>query len=194
MATGPTPLPDTLPPKQVQTLLQLARESIAHGLAHGEPLPVQASDYEEVLQAVRASFVTLQIQGRLRGCIGSLEASMPLVEDVVQHAYAAAFSDPRFPPLTDQELPRLDIHISILTPSTPMTFADEADLLRQLRPGVDGLIIAQGGRRATFLPSVWDSLPEPTQFLQHLKLKAGITEEPLEAWRYTAENIPEGEA
>lgn len=191
-------MPDTLTEKQGQTLLRLARESIAHGLTHGGPLPVQASDYEEALQAVRASFVTLQIQGRLRGCIGALEARMPLVEDVAQHAYAAAFDDPRFPRLTDQELPRLDVHISILSPSTPMAFADEADLLRQLRSGIDGLIIAKGGRRATFLPSVWDSLPEPAQFLQHLKLKAGIADDtangPLEAWRYTAENISEGEA
>ena len=179
---------------QAESLLSLARESIASGLKTGKPLPVRLSDYEKALQAVRASFVTLNIAGKLRGCIGSLEAKLPLVEDVAQHAFAAAFQDPRFPRLAESEFPQLDIHISILTPSEPVDFDDEADLLRQLRPGTDGLIIAQGSRRATFLPSVWVSLPEPADFLAHLKRKAGIaggdSTEPLQAWRYTTESVP----
>ncbi len=188
------PSPEPLSPAQGETLLSVARESIANGLSTGKALSVRASNYEPRLREVRASFVTLNIDERLRGCIGSLEAKLPLVEDVAEHAFAAAFRDPRFPLLIEDEFPKLDIHVSILTPNEPMSFSDEADLLSQLRPGVDGLIIAKGGRRATFLPSVWESLPEPAQFLAHLKLKAGITDsdssEPLQAWRYTTESIP----
>ncbi len=172
----------------------MARDSIAHGLAAGRPLPARVADYAEALQAVRASFVTLHLEGQLRGCMGALEARLPLVEDVAEHAFAAAFRDPRFPPLSAGESPRVEIHISILTPSEPMDISDEADLLAQLRPGIDGLIIAKGGRRATFLPSVWASLPEPAQFLAHLKRKAGIldgeSDHPLKAWRYSTESIP----
>jgi len=156
---------------------------------------VKVADYDESLQAIRASFVTLNIEGRLRGCIGALEARMPLVADVAEHAFAAAFRDPRFPPVSESELSSIHIHISILTPSSPIDFEDEADLLRQLRPGEDGLIIAKGNRRATFLPSVWESLPDKAQFLQHLKQKAGIdddSDDPLQAWRYTTESIPAG--
>ncbi len=191
---GLMPLSEPLSVAQGETLLRLARDSIAYGLSEGKPLPVRAEDYEQVLREVRASFVTLHLEGQLRGCIGALAARLPLVEDVAEHAFAAAFRDPRFPPLTEGELPQVDLHISILTPSEPMSIADEADLLRQLRPGVDGLIIAKGGKRATFLPSVWESLPDPAQFLAHLKIKAGIGEaendESLKAWRYTTESIP----
>ena len=179
---------------QAETLLTVARESIAAGLETGKPLVVRLSDYSQALREVRASFVTLNREGRLRGCIGSLEARLALVEDVAEHAFAAAFRDPRFAPVAESELPTLEIHISILTPNEALRFEDEADLLRQLRPGTDGLIIARGERRATFLPSVWESLPEPAEFLAHLKLKAGISPgdagEPLQAWRYTAESIP----
>ena len=193
---GLMPLSEPLSVAQGERLLRLARDSIAYGLSEGKPLPVRAEDYEQVLREVRASFVTLHLEGQLRGCIGALAARLPLVEDVAEHAFAAAFRDPRFPPLTEGELPQVDLHISILTPSEPMSIADEADLLRQLRPGVDGLIIAKGDKRATFLPSVWESLPDPAQFLAHLKIKAGIGEaendESLKAWRYTTESIPRG--
>ena len=188
------PSSEPLASTQADTLLSVARESIARGLKTGKPLAVRVSDYDQALEAVRASFVTLTIGGTLRGCIGSLEAKLPLVEDVAQHAFAAAFQDPRFPRLTESEFTQLDVHISILTPSEPVAFADEPDLLRQLRPRIDGLIIAKGGRRATFLPSVWESLPDPAEFLAHLKRKAGIADgdaaEPLKAWRYTTESIP----
>jgi AmmeMemoRadiSam system protein A len=191
---APTPLAEPLTTAQGETLLDVARRSIVHGLLHGRPLAVGPEEYQDALQAVRASFVTLTLSGKLRGCIGALEATMPLVADVAEHAFAAAFRDPRFPPLTEPEFGEVDIHISVLTPATPMDFEDEADLLSQLRPGEDGLIIAKGARRATFLPSVWASLPDPVQFLSHLKLKAGIDDndprEPLRAWRYTTESIP----
>ena len=188
------PSPEPLSTTQGETLLRVARDSISSGLSTGKALSVRAPDFEPQLREVRASFVTLTIEGRLRGCIGALEAKLPLVEDVAERAFAAAFQDPRFPLLKENEFPKLAIHISILTPNEPMRFKDEADLLSQLRPGMDGLIIAKGQHRATFLPSVWESLPDPAQFLTHLKHKAGITDgsssEPLQAWRYTTESIP----
>jgi AmmeMemoRadiSam system protein A len=122
-----------------------------------------------------AAFVTLRRHdGALRGCIGSAVATRPLIADVTQHAFNAAFRDPRFPRLEWLELAGLSLSVSVLTPPEPMQFADERDLLRQLRPGTDGLIIEDQGRRALFLPSVWEELPEPGQFLALLKLKAGI--------------------
>lgn len=174
-------------------LLEVARRSIEHGLETGRPLPVDVSAYPPALQAPGASFVTLNIDGRLRGCIGSLEAVRPLVEDVAHNAFAAAFRDPRFPPVTAAEAPHLDIHVSVLSPAEPMEFESEEDLLRQIRPGVDGLILEDHGRRGTFLPSVWESLPDPRDFLQQLKLKAGLPpdhwSDTLRVWRYTTESF-----
>lgn len=160
-------------------LLNTARDSIEHGLHQGQPLMPNPPDYSEVLQKPGASFVTLTLQGQLRGCIGSLQAHRPLIIDVAENAYAAAFRDPRFPRLSDAEFPVLEYHISILTPAEPMQFDSEADLINQLRPGVDGLILEENGRRGTFLPQVWDSLNEPQQFLRHLKQKAGL---PMDYW------------
>lgn len=156
------------------TLLRVARDSIACGLRDRKPLAVQAADFPESLRPLRATFVTLENEGHLRGCIGTLTARLPLVEDVAVHAFAAAFEDPRFPPVTPEEAARLELHISILSPPEPLTVRDEADLLRQLRPGVDGLILGDGLRRATFLPAVWEDLPEPRDFVRHLKAKAGL--------------------
>jgi len=157
-----------------ELLHKVARASIEHGLRTGRPLAVDTARYPPPLREPGASFVTLNEHGQLRGCIGSLEAIRPLVEDVAHNAYAAAFSDPRFPPLRASELPDLDLHISVLSPATPMQFDSEQDLIRQLRPGVDGLVLEDGYHRGTFLPAVWESLPEPREFLQHLKLKAGL--------------------
>lgn len=183
------------PPEQARLLLDLARESIAHGLRTGRPLKVDPSAYPEPLRGNAATFVTLTRDGELRGCIGTLEAYQPLVVDVAEHAYAAAFRDPRFAALTEAEFPRLRLSISILSAPEPMSFEDEADLLRQLRPGVDGLILEEDGLRGTFLPSVWESLPTPVEFLRHLKRKAGL---PYDYWsktlrvsRYTAEHLGE---
>lgn len=164
---------------QRSVLLQLAADSITCGLQHGKPLLVDLVDYDPELREQRATFVTLHKQGQLRGCIGSLRALRPLVEDVSENAYAAAFRDPRFNPLKQAEFNQLELSISILSPASPMSFASEQDLLDQLRPGVDGLILQDGRRRGTFLPSVWKELPEKQQFLQHLKLKAGL---PVEYW------------
>ncbi len=175
-----------------QTLLDLAYASIESGL-HGNNLRVDPSEHSPSLQQAGASFVTVKVADELRGCIGSIEPRRVLVVDVVKNAYAAAFSDPRFAPLTAEEFAHLRAHISVLGPCQPMTFTCEEDLLRQLRPGIDGVILEEGACRATYLPSVWKALPDPREFLTQLKLKAGL---PKDYWsvnmtikRYTTESI-----
>jgi AmmeMemoRadiSam system protein A len=157
-----------------EQLLDIAEASIRHGIGYGRPLSVSLKDYPHNLGEPGASFVTLNRDGQLRGCIGSLSPHRALAEDVAENAYAAAFSDPRFPPLREEELAGLDIHISILSAAEPMCFSSESELLQQLQPGVDGLIMEEGFRRGTFLPSVWEQLPSPELFLRHLKQKAGL--------------------
>lgn len=193
---APLPLPE-LSPDQRQTLLAVARRSIAWGLREGRPLPVAPEEFPEPLRARRAAFVTLTVGGELRGCIGHLEARQPLVRDVADNAFAAAFRDPRFPPVAGWELERLRIGISVLTPATPLSFGSEAELLAQIEPGLDGLILEDGLARGTFLPSVWSSLPDRRDFLRHLKLKAGL---PVDHWserlrvsRYRTESFGQGE-
>ena len=161
--------------EQRDTLLAIARQSIDHGLSHGHPLPVNSGDYPAALQALRATFVTLHKNGQLRGCIGTLEAHRPLVEDVADNAFSAAFRDPRFAPVSTAERDLLDLDISVLSPAMAMQFDSEQDLLRQLRPGIDGLLLEDGPYRGTFLPSVWEQLPEPVDFLRQLKRKAGLS-------------------
>lgn len=174
-------------------LLDLARASIRHGLQVGRPLPVALEELAAELVVPRASFVTLKKEGRLRGCIGSLEAWRPLAVDVAENAFAAAFRDPRFPPVRGDEAADLAIHLSLLTPAVAMAFSSEAELLAQLQPGVDGLILAEGSRRGTFLPSVWAELPTPQLFLTQLKRKAGLAADywspGVHVWRYTAEMV-----
>jgi uncharacterized protein len=160
--------------QQQQTLLNIARYSIAQGLKTGQGIKPEISQYDEALQHNRASFVTLHKNQQLRGCIGNLQASRPLIQDVSENAYAAAFRDPRFPAVTAAELDQLHISISVLTPATPIHFTSEQDLIEQLKPGEDGLILTEGARRGTFLPSVWQQLPRAQEFLQHLKIKAGL--------------------
>ncbi len=167
---------------QQHRLLQLAEASIRFGLEHGRPLKPVPDDYEPVLRQPGACFVTLKREGELRGCIGSLSAERPLIEDVAENAYAAAFSDPRFYPLQPAELRGLEMSISIIGKAEPMHFSSERDLITQLRPGIDGLIIEEGYRRGTFLPSVWEQLPDPVDFIRHLKLKAGL---PVNYWSET---------
>lgn len=176
-----------------ETLLEIARHSIAYGLQHGRAAPVTVADYPVSLQVHRATFVTLMLHDELRGCIGTLQAYRPLVEDVAENAYAAAFRDPRFPRLTAKEYAQLHYHISILSTPEAVQFKNEQDLLAQLRPGIDGLVLEEGHYRGTFLPQVWESLPEPEIFLRHLKQKAGL---PPDYWsktikmqRYTVEDI-----
>ncbi len=176
-------------------LLDIARASIQHGLNQGKPLRIDPADYPMELQVEQACFVTLQIAGELRGCIGHLQAMQPLVRDVTENAWAAAFKDPRFPPLRQSEFNRLEIHISILSPPQTMWFTSQQDLLSQIRPGIDGLILTEGRRRGTFLPSVWESLPDKADFLAHLKNKAGLAtdywSDSIEISRYTSESITE---
>ncbi len=180
------------PPLRAE-LLGLARDSIHYGLDSGRPLPVDVADYVEELRQERACFVTLRRDGSLRGCIGHLEAVQPLVKDVADNAYAAAFQDTRFYPLERKEAEGLEIHISILTPARPLAFSSETELLSLLRPGIDGLILEEGSRRGTFLPAVWESLPDPASFLQQLKMKAGFSpgywSDSITAYRYETESF-----
>ncbi len=168
-----------LTPEQQRTLLHLARQSIEQAL-RGEP-PRLPEQLDPRLLQPGAVFVTLTQSGALRGCIGSLVAHRPLAEDVQQNALAAAFDDPRFPPLTAAELPHTHIEISLLTPYQPLTYRDADELLRKLRPGVDGVLLEAGWYRATFLPQVWEHFPDAQEFLAHLCLKAGL---PANAWRW----------
>ena len=193
------PMSSSDPPRfsqdQRRTLLAVARASIEEGLKRGHPLHPRPQDFDPLLAAPGAAFVTLERAGRLRGCIGSLEARRPLVLDVSENAFAAAFRDPRFPPLSAGELGDLAIRISVLSPAEPLEFRSESDLLAKLRPGVDGLVLEDGDRRGTFLPSVWESLPEPVLFWQQLKQKAGLPPEhwsdSLKVYRYTTESFAE---
>lgn len=151
-------------------LLTVARNAIEKSFGHPQRTVVPHPD----LSSPGASFVTLTQDGQLRGCIGSLEAHRPLAQDVAENAIGAAFRDPRFAPLAEAELRDTRIEVSLLSAAEAMTFDDERDALDQLRPGLDGLILTHGNRRATFLPQVWESLPDPQQFMSHLKLKAGL--------------------
>jgi AmmeMemoRadiSam system protein A len=176
-------------------LLDIANRSIDHGFTSHRSLKVNPEDYPDALQTIRASFVTLKMDHQLRGCIGHLEAMQPLVCDVAENAYAAAFRDPRFAPLSPSERDQIEIHLSLLTPSVAIDFDSETDLLSKIRPGKDGLILIDGLRRGTFLPSVWEALPEPQDFVDQLKLKAGLPSdywsESLEVMRYESESFPE---
>ncbi|WP_242518984.1 MULTISPECIES: AmmeMemoRadiSam system protein A [Thiorhodovibrio] len=178
-------------------LLAVARASIAHGLLHGRAASVDSASESPALRSPGAAFVTLELHGQLRGCIGSLEphGGRSLAADVSENAYAAAFRDPRFAPLGQHELAALHISISVIGPREPIACASESDLLAALSPGVDGLILEAGACRGTFLPSVWEQLPRPADFLRHLKRKAGLAEnqwpENLQAWRYRTEYFGE---
>jgi len=158
-------------------LLQIARQSIAAALgARGEPgAPVLEESW---LRESRASFVTLTQGDELRGCVGALEAQRPLAQDVAENGRAAAFEDARFKPLTPDEFGHTDIEVSLLSTPKRLPFEHHAELITRLRPGVDGLILEQGeeGKRATFLPQVWEGLPDPEQFIAHLRQKAGIAQ------------------
>ncbi|MBK8175028.1 MAG: AmmeMemoRadiSam system protein A [Rhodospirillales bacterium] len=156
-----------------EALIRLAAASIEHGLRHGSPLA--AVDQPEALRRFGAAFVTLRAGDRLRGCVGSIEAVRPLGDDVRINAYSAAFADTRFPPLTAAERTSLRLGISVLTPPQTIDFTCEDNLLEQLRPGRDGIVISGNGRRAVFLPQVWEQLSQPRDFLEHLKLKAGFS-------------------
>lgn len=164
-----------------EALLKLARDAVARA-AHGEQAPeVDLSELSPRLREKRASFVTLLgSDGNLRGCIGTIEAHSPLAHDVQRNAMSSALRDPRFVPVGPDELDGLRIELSILTTPCPLAFDGPEDLLARLRPGVDGVLIEKGWHRATLLPSVWEKIPDPIQFLGMLCLKAGLPED---AWR-----------
>lgn len=176
-----------------EILLGTAKESIRYGVDHNRSPSIDPQVYPEQLRAVRASFVTLYLENRLRGCIGTLEAVSPLVKDVSDNAYKSAFSDPRFDPVSESEVDKLGIHLSILSPPVEMVFKSEEDLLAQLQPTIDGIILQEDGRRGTFLPSVWESLPDPSDFVKQLKRKAGLPVDywstRIKAFRYFTESI-----
>lgn len=196
-----------LSPAAEALLLRLAVQAIERRLSNegsgetgGELVPsVPPQDWPPPLHAERATFVTLHRQQALRGCCGSIRAFEPLGRNVVRSATTAAFSDRRFPPVTAEELPDLDLHISILNPSEPLAFLTEADLVAQLRPHVDGVILVESDLRAqgVFLPSVWDQLEDPRDFVRRLKLKAGLPADYWSPWlaasRFTVHSV-EGRA
>ena len=156
-----------------RTLLTIARGAIAGKLGLG----TLTAPNHHVLAAPAATFVTLKHDGELRGCIGSLDPIRPLGVDVCENALAAAFRDPRFPPLTAGEYPAMAVEVSLLSPRERIDVASEEGLRSRLRPGLDGVILECGSHRATFLPQVWDSLPDPRAFLAALKRKAGLPED-----------------
>ena len=163
-------------------LLNLARQAIEYRVG-GKKFPqLDRGSLTPVLCEHGASFVTLTIDQRLRGCIGALDAYQPLVEDVREHAVAAALQDPRFPPVQQHELGRIRIEVSRLTVPHPLEYSSGEDLLKKLHPHVDGVILKDGRRRATFLPQVWDKLPDPPDFLNGLCEKMGARQD---LWRNT---------
>lgn len=172
-------------------LTALARSAIGRRFGIAAP----ALPHPAWLDHPGAVFVTLSQHGRLRGCIGSLEAHRPLGEDLEANAQAAAFRDPRFPPLEDVELAYTRVEVSVLSAPEPLAFRDEADALARLRPGVDGIILEWNWHRATFLPQVWEQLPDPGEFMAHLKRKAGLAADfwatDLRLYRYTVEKYQE---
>ena len=179
--------------KQRQQLLSIVIKSIQHGITFGERYQNDHSNTEAFTQEQRACFVTLKTNNTLRGCVGSLVANEALINNIIHNAYSAAFNDSRFVPLRRKELPGLSIQLSILSPSETLQFSSQQELLNQLIPNRDGLIISEGEKHATFLPSVWQDLNEAQEFLNHLKIKAGLPQDywstTIEAKRYTTESF-----
>ena len=158
-----------------ELLLQIARQSIASafGLAPEVDKEALVAEYPELAKE-QATFVTLTINGQLRGCIGSIIPHRRLIDDLVANARAAAFEDPRFSPLTREEFENVDIEVSLLTVPKELPYTDTEDLRKKIRPGVDGVILQLDGRQATFLPQVWEELNDFDLFFAHLCLKAGL--------------------
>ncbi|MCX8200001.1 MAG: AmmeMemoRadiSam system protein A [Candidatus Micrarchaeota archaeon] len=175
-------------------LLRLARSAIAAGVS-GKTLEVPPPPSQALLEK-RGVFVTLTEDGELRGCIGYIEPIKPIVQAVIDNAQNAAFEDPRFPPLTENELGRIKIEISILSPTEEIRVNGPSELISRIKPGVHGLIIQKGWASATFLPQVWEELPSHEQFLSNLCLKAGLGPEEwkrpgMRFFTYTVESFSE---
>jgi AmmeMemoRadiSam system protein A len=177
-------------------LLVIAREAIV-AAAHNQPPPaLNLNSLSPALREPRATFITLNIGHELRGCIGGLYANQPLALDVQEHARGAALHDPRFPPVSPAEVPHLHIEVSVLTPPKLVPHASPEDLLSSLRPNVDGVILVSGYRRSTFLPQVWEKVPDKIQFMEMLSEKMGASPNAwrlptTEAYRYQVEIFEE---
>lgn len=183
--------------QQGRTLLQIARTAIARALKITAWTDESVDLSAQWLQQTGATFITLTYDERLRGCIGSLQANQPLIENVRSNAVSAALHDTRFLPVTVDELESISIEVSLLSALQPIRFASESDALRQLRPGMDGIMLEYGIYRSTFLPQVWDSLPQPREFLAQLKVKAGLYadfwDDSLQLSRYTVQKWREAD-
>lgn len=183
----------SLSPAQRSELLSLARTSIEASLPTGERAPYDGPPLHSDLCRPGSSFVTLRVGDNLRGCCGTIEATRALHVDVWNNAYASAFADPRFPALTPEEWYGTGIEISVLSEPERCDVRREAELLEVLRPGIDGLILQAAARRSTFLPAVWEQLPDPRDFIRHLKLKAGWPADfwpsDMQVWLYTTESF-----
>ena len=172
---------DQLSPQERLIMLGLAREALGFAV-QGRPLPsLDLDDLPPRLREPGATFVTLTRKGNLRGCIGTLEPSQPLAEDVRERAVSAATHDYRFPPVGPDELPEIEVEVSRLTIPQDLDYETPEELLERLSPGVDGVILRDGFQRATFLPQVWNKLPSPVEFLEHLCMKMGAMPD---LWRH----------
>jgi AmmeMemoRadiSam system protein A len=187
----------SLDKRHKQELLDIAEQTLYYALESGRYITLTHGDYSPGLRMHGASFVTLYSYQQLRGCIGSLRPARPLLEDVAHNAYAAAFRDPRFDPLTAAEFHGIQIEISVLSPLQAIAFRGERDLLEQLQPNTDGLYIQYGTLKATFLPKVWESYPRKQDFLAQLKHKAGLMGmdfrgDSMSCYRYTVDTFTNG--
>ncbi|MEM7058998.1 MAG: AmmeMemoRadiSam system protein B [Pseudomonadota bacterium] len=184
-----------LSPSHRATALRVARQALESRANRGKPPAINLDSFPAPLQGIAPAFVTLTQNGRLRGCIGSLQGHQPLAQDILSNAVKAGFEDPRFKAITAPEIANTQIEIAILSAPAPMSFTDQNDLLGQLRPGQDGLILRSGRHRGTFLPKVWDNLDTPEKFFNGLKVKAGLPNDhwsdDLQVLRYIAESFAE---
>lgn len=180
-------------PEERELMLEAAADAVEYGLHRHSVFPVIPARFPPSLQQPGACFVTLERDRQLRGCIGTLNAYRPLIEDIVENAYSASRNDTRFEPIEFAELPDLAIHLSILNEPEPMPVRDEVDFATQLRPGVDGAILETSGKRGTFLPAVWEQCRDVQEFVSALKRKAGIAADDwpddVRVYRYTVESI-----
>lgn len=185
--------PPTLNPAERDTVLQVAANAIQTQQVTGRALQIDPAKHTPTLQRETATFVTLLRDGQLRGCCGSVLPVEPLVVNVARSATAAAFHDPRFEPLMPRELPQLELHVSLLSHSLPIHYQDESDLLSQLRPETDGLILHYRPLQGVFLPAVWEHVPGRREFLNQLKIKAGLPpifwSSEIRVQRFTVEEI-----
>ena len=172
-------------------LKAIARDAVIHSINYSKELPVSLSEFPATLHDYQNTFVTLKYNGKVIGCMGSLAADQPLINDVAHNAFSASYYDPRFPDPKTIDPEEIEIHISLLSPAEEIKFSSEQELLTKIRPGKDGLLIREGRRQGTFLPAVWDSIPDPKSFLKELKHKAGLPvdywSDTIKVYRYTTE-------